>query len=447
MPLISLLLCLQTLAAPPAVVLRADLILKGGTVYLEREPDAPAGTDTAQAVALRGSDVALIGTNDAVLAAKDESTRIVDLKGRTVIAGFHDSFLDLRAVKTEWGETLGNTLLKMQESAAAAGITSVSGPAAQDVLETIAKLARDGKLTLRYELWGDIEKTSDFITLRERHSSLPRDSVKLSGVFGVLDGNIEDRTAALLEPYSDAPSVQGLPRYTQENLNAMVLEANRRGLSVILKASGDRAVNMAISAFGLARKTLFNSRFRNRIVGADIIAPSSRGRLADLGIAVIGEPDVLLPHGGSKGVQRFVRDKLGMKRMHLAYPWKSLSRAGTLLTFGSTWPERELNPLQSIYAAVARPGILVGEESLSVAEAIAAFTINPAIASREEHVKGTLREGKFADLVVLSRDPFKVRSGDMRTIKVDMTVVGGRVVHENLVGPGPAMSGAKKTGF
>jgi len=73
------------------------------------------------------------------------------------------------------------------------------------------------------------------------------------------------------------------------------------------------------------------------------------------------------------------------------------------------------------------------EENLTVEEALKLYTINAAYASFEEDLKGTIEEGKLADMVVLSDDPFKVKPEKIREIKVLMTVVGGKIVYKSSV--------------
>ncbi|MBA7702016.1 N-substituted formamide deformylase [subsurface metagenome] len=92
------------------------------------------------------------------------------------------------------------------------------------------------------------------------------------------------------------------------------------------------------------------------------------------------------------------------------------------------------NPLVGIYAAVTRRAEsgrqLLPQECISASQALAMYTINGAYASFEEGVKGSITPGKLADMVVLSDDPVKSPPEQIKDIKVEMTIIGGKVVWE-----------------
>jgi predicted amidohydrolase YtcJ len=429
----------------------ADLILTNGVVYVEPRAAAQSTpgkskiiaknlikNPTVEAIAFRSGDVVRLGDNATVMAQKGPGTKVIDLKGKAVLPAFHDGYIKLFAgglrlteeVATSREVTLRQALLKAQEVLISAGFVSLSGPITEEEIKAIKALALEGNLTLRMELWGDLNRPDEFIELREEHKKLlPRERIRFGGVQAELDGELINRTAALLEPYADAAEVEGVVRYTQDTLNEKVLAANRKGLSVILKASGDRAVNMAITAFGNSRKLLFNDRLRNRIIGADLVQEGVRARFSELGITVVAEPDILVPDPGQERVE-FVGLRLGPKRKALAYPWNTIKSTGGHLVFGSTWPERELAPFKSISAALLRPGLENTKERLKIEDSIDAYTYSPAHATREEHVKGGLAEGKFGDAIVVSSDPYKTPPKKIKDIKVLMTISGGRIVFE-----------------
>jgi predicted amidohydrolase YtcJ len=127
--------------------------------------------------------------------------------------------------------------------------------------------------------------------------------------------------------------------------------------------------------------------------------------------------------------------KLGPERARTAHPWRSLIDAGARLNIGSDWPgsfnEQRANPLapiENIWLAVTRSWH--PEQRLTVEEAITAYTATPAYASYEEDRKGTITEGKLGDLVVLSEDILSIAPERIRDAQVDLTILGGRVVHE-----------------
>jgi predicted amidohydrolase YtcJ len=111
--------------------------------------------------------------------------------------------------------------------------------------------------------------------------------------------------------------------------------------------------------------------------------------------------------------------------------------SGATLAFGTDWTVAPLNPVLTVYAAVTRRTLdgknskgWIPEQKISVEEAVRAYTIGSAYAEFQETVKGSISVGKLADLVILSRDIFKIDPKEIENVKVNFTIVGGRVVYE-----------------
>jgi hypothetical protein len=124
-------------------------------------------------------------------------------------------------------------------------------------------------------------------------------------------------------------------------------------------------------------------------------------------------------------------------RCDLAYAWRSLLDSGARLAFGSDCPVETLDPLAGIHAAVTRrradgspgPQGWIPAQRIGVAQAVHAYTLGAAYASGEAHLKGSLAPGKLADLVVLSRDIFRIPPDEILSARVEMTVLDGRIVY------------------
>jgi predicted amidohydrolase YtcJ len=123
----------------------------------------------------------------------------------------------------------------------------------------------------------------------------------------------------------------------------------------------------------------------------------------------------------------WIGQRLGSRRGRFTYPFSSLIEAGLFVVGSSDCPVEPLNPLLGISAAVHRDG----PERLVTDDAIALYTRNAAYASFEEETKGTIASGKYADLVVLEKDPRKVHPSEISGIGVLMTMVGGRIVYRS----------------
>jgi predicted amidohydrolase YtcJ len=120
-------------------------------------------------------------------------------------------------------------------------------------------------------------------------------------------------------------------------------------------------------------------------------------------------------------------DGLGSERARWLYPLKTLMTEGVIICGGSDCPMEPLNPFLHIKAAVARQ--FFPEEHITIDEALRMYTVNAAYASFEEDVEGSIEEGKLADLTVLSQNPLKIPPNEIDRIKVEMTIVGGKVAY------------------
>ena len=128
---------------------------------------------------------------------------------------------------------------------------------------------------------------------------------------------------------------------------------------------------------------------------------------------------------------------LGPERLREGYAWNTLLKSGAVLAFGTDYSVEPLNPMRNLYASVTRefesggpPGGWMPEEKISIAEALRAYTWGSAYGEFEENRKGTLAPGKFADLVVLSKDVTRVPPAEILRTEVLLTMVGGRIVYE-----------------
>ena len=123
-----------------------------------------------------------------------------------------------------------------------------------------------------------------------------------------------------------------------------------------------------------------------------------------------------------------------------AGPPGRLAAAGVRIAYGSDWPVDPLNEWFAVKVGVTRTnapdagpafaGRLGDDPGLTVATAIRAITANAAYELHEDSVTGTLETGKFADFIVIDRDPWTIPGEEIAAVKVLRTVVGGRTVYQ-----------------
>jgi hypothetical protein len=319
--------------------------------------------------------------------------------------------------------------------AARLGITSFQNASGNpDELRLYDELSTRGELTARVSMAMSISQGTsadglrDFASLR---ASFPGPLLRASAVKILLDGVIESHTAAMLEPYSDDPSTSGTPSMSAEALNRLVAAADKAGLQVYIHAIGDRAVRMALDSYQNARNINGPHDARFRIEHIETISAPDIARFAELGVIASMEPIHADP-----GTNDVWEPAVGPERAQRAFAWRALEKAGARLVFSSDWPATiSVDPLRGIHNAVNRrtiegqpPGGWIPDQRISVESAVRAYTQGGAVASFEEKEKGTIAEGKLADIVLLSQDLFRIEPMEIHKTKVTMTIFDGKVV-------------------
>jgi len=244
------------------------------------------------------------------------------------------------------------------------------------------------------------------------------------GVKVFVDGSLAAHTAALREPYSDDPESKGQLLYSQHEMDALVAKAHKANFRLVMHAMGDQAINITLTAIEKALREAPRKDHRYRLEHASVLNSELIQRIKELGMMVSVQPKCVL----SEFSVWSAVERLGSERARWLYPLKTLIKEGIRVAGGSDCPMEPLSPLQGIQAAVTRQ--FFPEEQITVDEALRMYTINAAYASFEETVKGSIEEGKLADLTVLSGDPTAVPPSKIGDIKVKMTIIGGKVVYQ-----------------
>lgn len=255
--------------------------------------------------------------------------------------------------------------------------------------------------------------------------------VRIGGLKGFVDGSLGSHTAAMLQPFSDAPNDSGLLVTSPESLYARTSGADKAGLNVMVHAIGDRAIRIQLDNYERVEREDGPKDRRFRIEHAQHIAPSDMPRFAKLGVIASMQPYHEMDDG------RWAEPIIGHERSKTTYAFKSILESGAHLAFGSDWSVAPPTPIEGIYGAVTRetldgkhPGGWIPEQKISVEDALRAYTSGAAYASFEEKIKGTLERDKLADFVLIDKDLTAIPPEEIRNAHVMMTVVGGRVVYE-----------------
>ena len=274
------------------------------------------------------------------------------------------------------------------------------------------QLEERGSLSLR--VWQSIpyDKLDDAVSIGMR-SGMGSPYLRLGYLKVFMDGTLGSQTAWMLDG-------SGVQITGGDELADIVRRGAEAGFPVAVHAIGDRANREALDAFD-ATRPLWHGRLRQRIEHAQLLAPEDLPRFAELGVAC----SVQFSHAPS---DRDLADEYWAGKTDGAYAFRSLLESGAVVVNGSDAPIEELDPLAGIRAGVRRtiderPG-WHPEQALTVEQAFRATSVTPAWLARDERRRGTLIPGRYADLVVLDRDPW-----DDLDAQVVATMVGGRWVH------------------
>jgi predicted amidohydrolase YtcJ len=207
-------------------------------------------------------------------------------------------------------------------------------------------------------------------------------------------------------------------KWDQAGLSETVWKAHNADLQVIMHCVTPTAFKMAVAAVAEAQAKL-RRNLLHRIEHVGYLGdPADIKQLLDLGIRV-----TVTRVGPAEGAPRATPALRTMAEMGLE-PVAVSDSTGTLPNF---------SPMGGIASMMVKPedgGALVPEQALTFDQALRAFTLWPARAMHEDHVKGSIAVGKFGDFAVLSEDPTKVAGRALFGIGAAATILGGRVVHE-----------------
>jgi predicted amidohydrolase YtcJ len=256
------------------------------------------------------------------------------------------------------------------------------------------------------------------------------DHLRAVGVKLFADGALGSRGAWLKKPYADKPDTTGLQFHSDAEYMALADTAAAAGFQIATHAIGDAADAQVISAYEILSKNYPDDR-RWRIEHFQIVDPADIPRLKGAGIIASMQPT----HQTSDRLMAEAR--LGPNRLKGAYAWQSVEKLGIPLAFGSDFPVESPNPFPGLSAGISRqdmngqpPGGWMPAERLSFPQALGAFTSGAAYAGFADDKIGALEPGKWADFIIVDRDPTAADAQALARTEVLETWVAGKKVWE-----------------
>ena len=344
---------------------------------------------------------------------------------------FKDRAMDLvwHAAPDPSPEQRDSALARALAHAASLGVTATGHMSASFAdLASYRRLVRANRQTVRVSLYLPLSNWK--VVAESAATNRGDDWVRIGGVKGYMDGSAGSRTAFFFEPFSDSAGYRGLMQQPESDMRAWVGAADSAGLQIAVHAIGDRANAIILAIYDSVARAHGARDRRFRVEHAQHLRPDDIPRFGSLRIVASMQPYHAIDDG------RWVEQRIGPVRIKTTYAFRTLLDTDAPLAFGSDWTVAPLDPMLGVYAAVTRrtlddknPNGWVPEQKITVGEALRAYTYGNAWATFNEQKWGTLAPGRFADVVVLDRDPFAVPAESLGTIKPRFTIVGGRVVY------------------
>lgn len=341
----------------------------------------------------------------------------------------YQASLDKKVVDSIWLKAMHLA----EQDCLSKGVTSFQDAGSKFVdLDKYEELAKDNALKVR--LW---------VMMREPLKALESNASKykkinLGGYYYTcnaiktdIDGALGSYGAWLLESYNDKPGFKGQNTTDIAEIKGIADLAVKLDLQLCVHAIGDRGNRTVLDLFeDEMRRHPEKKDWRWRIEHAQHLHPDD--------IIRFGKSKIIASMQGIHCTSDapYVIQRLGEKRAKEgAYAWRSLLDSGAVVTNGTDTPIEDINPIENFYASVTRKKQGGGEaffpeQVMTRKEAIYTYTLANAYAAFEENIKGSLKTGKLADMVILSNDLIRCEESEILNTQVLYTIVGGKVQYK-----------------
>lgn len=319
------------------------------------------------------------------------------------------------------------------DMAARLGVTTVHLPPGD--FDMFQKFREMGKLTLRAYVGQRLDGLTEdmlekYAELREKYP-LEDNWIRFGFLKGHIDGTLGSGTALFFEPFEDEPDKSGLPFQSYEELERIIIAADKMGFQIAIHAIGTKGNNLSLNALEKAQEINGTRDSRHRIEHSQILIDEDIPRFAQLGVIASMQPTHCITD------KRFAEKRIGLERCRGAYVWRRLLDTGAKIAFGTDYAVEPLDPLEGLYAAVTRkdragePGDgWFPDQKLTMEEAIELYTVGSAYSEFMEDRKGLIKKDYLGDVVIFDSDLLTIPHDQIMSTKVDYTIVGGKIVYQ-----------------
>lgn len=300
------------------------------------------------------------------------------------------------------------------------GITTIQeGYMKHSEFTLLSSLAKNNQLFLDVVGYVDIKDNADIYKNNQQFFQY-YNHFKLGGYKLFLDGSPQGKTAWLSRPYENSDDYCGYPIYQDKQVKQYVKRALDDQAQLLTHCNGDQASSQLLDAFNKQSTNL-----RPVMIHSQTLRPDQLPQLKQIGMM----PSFFIAHIYYWGDIHKVN--LGNRANHISCVHSAL-KLDIPYTFHQDTPVIRPDMLETIWCACKREtknGIILGEnERLSVYNALKGVTINAAYQYFEEDRKGSIKEGKTADLIILSANPCKVAIDKIKDIEILETIKDGNTV-------------------
>ncbi len=315
-----------------------------------------------------------------------------------------------------------NGMRHISELLTAAGLTTVhDAGAARDRIQAYEDARTNGELRHRAAFLVRGADTFQGFKAAGIHYGFGDEWLRVAGVKFAADGSASERTMRMSTPYVGTDDY-GILTMTQKEIDDAVEDAWRHNFRIAIHANGDVTIDMVLKAYERVQKQWPRPDPRNRIEHCSLVNPGLLERIKNAG--VVPTPFWTYAHYHGEKWKEY-----GDERMNWMFAHKSFLDYGIRVPGASDYGPGPFEPLMALQSMVTRKdfdGNVWGpKQRVTLDEALTIATINGAYASHEENVKGSITAGKYADFVMLAKDPHEVNPDEIKNIQVVRTVVGG----------------------
>jgi predicted amidohydrolase YtcJ len=307
-------------------------------------------------------------------------------------------------------------------------------------MKVYCDLDRAGELKVRVRATAKVNPNESVADALGRVDALRRDfrtpMAQVHSAKFFLDGVLENRTAVMIEDYSDAEGGNAALFFDREQLTQLFIAFDAARYQLHVHVIGDGATRVALDDIEAARRANGAWPSLHQLAHVQVIDPTDIPRLRELGVVANIQP---LWARCEPSVTEVALPLVGEKRGRWIYPWRTILDSGAPYAVSSDWGVSTLNPFAIMQVAVTRRPesrkadypAFVEEECLTVEQVVRGYTTRAAAAAWRAEETGSLTPGKFADLILLDRDIFTVDPYEIGGTQVDLTLLGGRETYRS----------------